>query len=95
MTVIEEGNSDEKDEEETFVRRFQEWTTKDILKEISLYFNPGSIIGIMGPSGCGKTTLLDILTGRNTGNFTVRGYYMFTIILKVVGSLSLHRVIFT
>lgn len=54
------------EENDTFVKCFQEYTTKDILKGISLYFNPGSMIGIMGPSGSGKTTFLDILTGRRT-----------------------------
>ena len=37
---------------------------KNILKDINVYFNPGSLVGIMGPSGSGKTTFLDILTGR-------------------------------
>ena len=37
---------------------------KKILKNVSVYFNPGDLIAIMGPSGCGKTTLLDLLTGR-------------------------------
>lgn len=37
---------------------------KEILKGISIYFNPGEMIGIMGPSGCGKTTFLDLLTAR-------------------------------
>ena len=44
--------------------------TKEILKNISVYFNPGNIVGIMGPSGSGKTTLLDILTGRRTAGTT-------------------------
>ena len=39
-------------------------TTKNILKGVSVYFNPGKMVGIMGPSGCGKTTFLDLLTGR-------------------------------
>ena len=44
-----------------------------ILKGVSVYFNPGNMIGIMGPSGCGKTTFLDLLTGRRTtGTITVR-----------------------
>ena len=38
--------------------------TKNILKGVSVYFNPGKMVGIMGPSGCGKTTFLDLLTGR-------------------------------
>ena len=40
--------------------------TKEILRGISVYFNPGNMVGIMGPSGSGKTTLLDVLTGRRT-----------------------------
>ena len=45
---------------------------KEILKEISAYFNPGQMVAGMGPSGCGKTTFLNLMTGRRkTGTFQV------------------------
>jgi ABC-type multidrug transport system ATPase subunit len=80
------------DADNTIVKCFQEYATKDILRGISLYFNPGSMIGIMGPSGCGKTTFLDILTGRRTaGTFSVIGNevgghyrFMFPLFIRVV-----------
>ncbi|MEM1628868.1 MAG: ABC transporter ATP-binding protein [Desulfurococcaceae archaeon] len=33
------------------------------LKDVSIVFPKGKIIGILGPSGCGKTTLLKIIAG--------------------------------
>ena len=43
-----------------------------ILDGVSVFFNPGEMVGIMGPSGCGKTTFLDLLTGRRkTGTIKV------------------------
>ena len=52
---------------------------KEILKGLSLYFNPGEMIGIMGPSGSGKTTFLDIVTGRRkTGTISVSVAQMIT-----------------
>ena len=56
---------------------------KAILKGISIYFNPGEMIGVMGPSGCGKTTFLDIMTARRkTGNFTVSTFRMNRILQR-------------
>lgn len=36
--------------------------TKNILKNLSIKFEKGQVVGITGPSGSGKSTLLDILT---------------------------------
>ena len=36
---------------------------KQILKEVNLKINKGTIFGIIGPNGVGKTTLLRCLTG--------------------------------
>ena len=44
---------------------------KMVLKDISVYFNPGELVAIMGPSSSGKTTLLDLLTGRRRGHSKV------------------------
>ncbi len=36
---------------------------REVIKDISLSFNPGSITGIIGPNACGKTTLLKCILG--------------------------------
>ncbi|HBL41261.1 MAG TPA: ABC transporter ATP-binding protein [Ruminococcaceae bacterium] len=35
----------------------------EVLKGLSLSYQPGQIIGLLGPNGCGKTTLMKILVG--------------------------------
>ena len=72
-----------KERKKTFSR-----PVKQILKGISLYFNPGEVVGIMGPSGCGKTTLLDLLTARRKIQVYVSVYtlvYHLLLITKISG----------
>jgi ABC-type multidrug transport system ATPase subunit len=48
----------------------------EILKDISLSINKGTITGILGPNGAGKSTLLSIITGlrtKSSGQLTVLG----------------------
>jgi putative ABC transport system ATP-binding protein len=40
----------------------------NVLKEISVEFEPGKLTSIVGPSGSGKTTLLSIMAGFDTPN---------------------------
>ena len=37
--------------------------SKQLLKDFSYEFTPGSRIGIAGPNGAGKSTLLDVVAG--------------------------------
>jgi ATP-binding cassette subfamily F protein uup len=37
--------------------------SKQLLRDFSYEFTPGSRIGIAGPNGAGKSTLLDIIAG--------------------------------
>ena len=36
---------------------------KEVLKDINIEFEKGSITSVIGPNGCGKTTLLNIISG--------------------------------
>lgn len=42
---------------------FKKFDNKEILKDINLEVDEGSIISLFGPSGCGKSTTLKIITG--------------------------------
>lgn len=48
----------------------------EVLKELDMHVEHGSIYGLLGPSGCGKTTLLKVLLGRlipEQGSLSVLG----------------------
>ncbi|XP_067928023.1 broad substrate specificity ATP-binding cassette transporter ABCG2-like isoform X2 [Watersipora subatra] len=40
------------------------WSPKEIIKDVSGLFKPGTMNAIMGPTGSGKSSLLDILAAR-------------------------------
>ena len=37
---------------------------KNVLENVSLQLNPGSIVGLLGKNGTGKTTMLNLVTGQ-------------------------------
>eukprot|EP00808_Paulinella_micropora_P010691 g57437.t1 len=41
-------------------------STKQLLKDVTAHFAPGTLTALMGSSGAGKTTLLDVMAGRKT-----------------------------
>lgn len=43
----------------------------ELLRGISGAFRPGILTCLMGVSGAGKTTLMDVLSGRKTGQHTL------------------------
>ena len=60
-----------------------------ILDGVSVFFNPGEMVGIMGPSGCGKTTFLDLLTGRRkTGTVKVCMIIKFWFVVYCVSDVA-------
>ncbi len=62
------------------VRNLSTWFgKKDVLKNISCYFEDNTITAIMGPSGCGKSTLLRTLNRLNdlVPSFRLEGQVLF------------------
>ena len=60
---------------------------KEIIKGISIYFNPGEMTAIMGSSGSGKTTLLDLLAGRRrTG--AIKVYKLYPLLTSAHNTLN-------
>ncbi|HIX83819.1 MAG TPA: ABC transporter ATP-binding protein [Candidatus Megamonas gallistercoris] len=53
---------------------FVQYDKQNILENISLELETGSVCAVIGPSGCGKSTLLNVLAGLNrnyTGNVLI------------------------
>jgi phosphate transport system ATP-binding protein len=62
------------------VRNLSTWFgKKDVLKNISCYFEDNTVTAIMGPSGCGKSTLLRTINRLNdlVPSFRLEGQVLF------------------
>ena len=62
------------------VRNLSTWFgNKDVLKNISCYFEDNTVTAIMGPSGCGKSTLLRTINRLNdlVPSFRLEGQVLF------------------
>ncbi|CVI67112.1 Macrolide export ATP-binding/permease protein MacB [Clostridiales bacterium CHKCI001] len=46
--------------------RFSYDNKRNVLKDVNIAFEAGSIYAILGPSGCGKTTLLSLMGGLDS-----------------------------
>ncbi|XP_041366799.1 protein white-like [Gigantopelta aegis] len=47
--------------------------SKQLLRNVNGLVKPGTLLAIIGASGAGKSTLMNVLTGRNTSQYTIRG----------------------
>lgn len=55
----------------------KKYGSKQVLDNISLSFESGTIVGLLGPNGCGKTTLIKIIAGLindYSGRVIIDGY---------------------
>lgn len=60
---------------------------KTILKKASGIANPGCLLAIIGASGSGKSTLLNVLTQRNTKDYTIEGEMMLNGVSLTPGAI--------
>ena len=70
---------------------------KNILNDINLDINQGSIQGIIGPNGAGKSTLLNILVGRlkpTQGDIKILGNDLNINIVKNIGYMPQKNAIY-
>ena len=70
---------------------------KNILNDINLEINQGSIQGIIGPNGAGKSTLLNILVGRlkpTRGYIKILGEDLNINIVKNIGYMPQKNAIY-
>ncbi len=55
----------------------KDYSSKNVINNISMSINPGEIIGLLGPNGAGKTTLFYIIMGLirpNSGQIKLDGH---------------------
>jgi len=46
----------------------KKYSSREVVKKVSLEFNPGEIVGLLGPNGAGKTTVFYMLVGLISPN---------------------------
>lgn len=61
----------------------------ELLRGISGAFRPGILTCLMGVSGAGKTTLMDVLSGRKTGEHTTAPGTAFSVLTAPCSQLNL------
>ena len=72
---------------------YKNFGRKEILKNVSLSLEEGSILGFIGPNGAGKTTTIKLILGLQSiteGNVTINGYDIkkdFTKAIERVGTI--------
>ena len=42
---------------------YKKYKSREVVKDVSLYINPGEVVGLLGPNGAGKTTSFYMIVG--------------------------------